>query len=258
MKQIGSTHLLDVGSTSASAARWHATAGHPPGHAPRHAAHAAVAAALRVHRRHDGRADALDLLALVLELLLLGELVALEPRERIVDRLLRLGLVVLRDLVLHLFVAKRVLHRVAIVLERILRLHLVLEIGVFLGVLLGVGRHLLDVLLGEARLVVGDGDLVLLASRLLERRHIEHTVRINVERYVDLRHATWHGRDARQVELAELVVVLGAGALALEHLDGDRRLVVRVGGESLRLLGGDGRVAWDEHGHHLARRLQTE
>mmetsp|Transcript_17406 Transcript_17406/g.39789 ORF Transcript_17406/g.39789 Transcript_17406/m.39789 type:complete len:212 (+) Transcript_17406:383-1018(+) len=151
MKQIGSTHLLDVGSTSASAARWHATAGHPPGHAPRHAAHAAVAAALRVHRRHDGRADALDLLALVLELLLLGELVALEPRERIVDRLLRLGLVVLRDLVLHLFVAKRVLHRVAIVLERILRLHLVLEIGVFLGVLLGVGRHLLDVLRSQIR-----------------------------------------------------------------------------------------------------------
>merc|ERR1719352_1408696 len=104
-------NLLDVGPAAAAAAL-----GHAAGHAAGHANHAA-AAALRVHGGHDRRADALDLLALVLELLLLGHLVALEPRERVVDRLLRLLLVLVRDLVLDLLVVERVLHRVAVVLE---------------------------------------------------------------------------------------------------------------------------------------------
>mmetsp|Transcript_41087 Transcript_41087/g.133713 ORF Transcript_41087/g.133713 Transcript_41087/m.133713 type:complete len:391 (+) Transcript_41087:109-1281(+) len=243
-----SVHLLNVRAAAAAAAA---------GHAAGHAAHVA-ARALRVHRLHDGRADALDLLLLVRELLLLGELVALEPLERLLDGVEALLLVLLRDLVLDLVVLERVLHRVAVVLEPVLRLHLLLELLVLLGVLLRVGRHLLDVLLGEARLVVGDGDLVLLAGRLLERRHVEHAVRVDVERHVDLRHAARHGRDARQVELAQLVVVLGARALALEDLDGDGGLVVRVGGEGLRLLRRHGRVARDEHRHHLARRLEAE
>merc|ERR1719502_1203345 len=116
--------LLDVRPAAAAAAR----------HAARHAAHAA--AALRVERLHDGRADALDLLLLVLELLLLGERVALEPRERVVDGLLGLRLVVVRELVLELLVAERVLHRVAVVLQAVLRLDLLLELLVLLGVLL--------------------------------------------------------------------------------------------------------------------------
>merc|ERR1719261_1290186 len=110
----------------------------------------------------------------------------------------------------------------------------------------------------SARLVVGDGDLVLLARRLLERAHVEHAVGVDVEGHVDLRHAAGHRRDAREVELAQLVVVLGPRALALEDLDRHRRLVVRVGREGLRLLGGHGGVARDEHRHHLARRLERE
>merc|ERR1719378_1510855 len=78
--------LLDVGAAAAAAAGGGA-AGHAAGHAAWHATHAA---ALRVERLHDGRADALDLLLLVLELLLLGELVGLEPREGVVDGLLGL------------------------------------------------------------------------------------------------------------------------------------------------------------------------
>merc|ERR1719409_694220 len=123
-------NLLDVGPAAAAAAL-----GHAAGHAAGHATHAA-AAALRVHGGHDRRADALDLLALVLELLLLRHLVALEPRERALDGLLGLGLVVVRDLVLDLLVVERVLHRVAVVLERVLRLDLLLEELVLLGVLL--------------------------------------------------------------------------------------------------------------------------
>merc|ERR1719409_185831 len=122
--------LLDVGPAAAAAAL-----GHAAGHAAGHATHAA-AAALRVHGGHDRRADALDLLALVLELLGLGHLVALEPRERALDGLLGLGLVVVRDLVLDLLVVEGGPHRVAVVLERVLGLHLLLEDGVLLRVLL--------------------------------------------------------------------------------------------------------------------------
>merc|ERR1719378_2021769 len=119
--------LLDI-----RAARRAASVGarHAAGHAAGHAAHAA---ALRVHGLHDGRAHALDLLLLVLELLLLGKLVGLKPRERVVNGLLSLGLVVLRNLVLHLVIAERVLHRVAVVLEAVLGLNLLLELLILLG-----------------------------------------------------------------------------------------------------------------------------
>ena len=51
------------------------------------------------------------------------------------------------------------------------------------------------------------------------------------------------------MELAKEVVVLGHGTLPFEDLDQHTRLVVRVGGESLGLLGGDGGVAGDQRGH---------
>lgn len=53
------------------------------------------------------------------------------------------------------------------------------------------------------------------------------------------------------------MVVLGHGPLALEHLDEHRGLVVLVGGESLRLLGGDDGVAADDLRHHSANGLDT-
>merc|ERR1719263_1520652 len=82
--------LLDVGPAAAAAATtfWHA-AGH-------------AAAALTIHCRHDRRADALNLLALVIELLLLGELIALKPLQGLIDGGLALTLVFLGDLVLQL------------------------------------------------------------------------------------------------------------------------------------------------------------
>ena len=53
-------------------------------------------------------------------------------------------------------------------------------------VLLGVVDHLLDVLLGEPALVVGDGDLVLLASRLVRGGDVEDAVGIDVKAHLDL------------------------------------------------------------------------
>mmetsp|Transcript_1725 Transcript_1725/g.3015 ORF Transcript_1725/g.3015 Transcript_1725/m.3015 type:complete len:207 (-) Transcript_1725:1432-2052(-) len=196
--------LLDVRPASAAATR------HPTRHTARHSSWHAAHAALRVHGLHDRRAHRLHLLLLVLKLLLLGKLVGLEPLECAFDGVCGFALVGLRDLVLELVVVQCVLHRVAVVLEAVLRLHLLLEDLIFLGVLLRVRSHLLDVLLRQARLVVGDGDLVLLARRLLERGHVQHSIRVDVKGDVDLRHAARHRRDTREVELAQLVVVLRA------------------------------------------------
>ena len=70
----------------------------------------------------------------------------------------------------------------------------------------------------------------------------------------DLGHAARRGRDARQLELAEQVVVARQLPLPLENLNQDTRLVIAVGGEDLLLLGGDRGVARDEGRHHCAAR----
>src|SRR5438270_3889276 len=74
----------------------------------------------------------------------------------------------------------------------------------------------------------------------------------------DLRHAAWSGWNPRQLELADGPVVDGHLALALEHVDLDRRLCVLRGREDLRLLGRDRGVPGDEHGGDAAQRLDAE
>src|SRR5699024_5498085 len=66
------------------------------------------------------------------------------------------------------------------------------------------------------------------------------------------------GGDAGQLAGAEHRVVAGALALALEALDRHGGLVVLGGGEHLGGLGGDGRVALDELGHHSALGLDAQ
>ena len=66
------------------------------------------------------------------------------------------------------------------------------------------------------------------------------------------------GMPSMQLEVAELLIVLGHRALPLEDLDLYAGLVVGVGGECLRLLAGDRAVALDELRHHAAHRLQAE
>ena len=66
------------------------------------------------------------------------------------------------------------------------------------------------------------------------------------------------GPDALEPEARELAVVGGQLALALEHDDVDRGLVVLGGREHLRAPRGDRRVALDHLGHHAAHRLEAE
>merc|ERR1711939_627923 len=66
--------------------------------------------------------DRLELLLLLLVLLLLGRLVRVEPRDGLVDLVLDRLLVLVGQLARELLVGHRVLHRVRVVLERVLRL----------------------------------------------------------------------------------------------------------------------------------------
>ena len=125
-------------------------------------------------------------------------------------------------------------------------------------VLLRVLHHPLDVVLAQTTLVVRDGDLVLASCALVRRRHIQDPVGVDVEGDLDLGHSARCRGDVGQLKLAEQVVVLGHGSLALVHLDEHAGLVVRVGRERLRLFGRDRRVALDETRHHTAGRLDAE
>merc|ERR1719300_1041272 len=115
----------------------------------------------------DGVADALDLLLLVVKLLLLCQLVGVQPRDHLSALVDDLLLVLLADLVLDLLVLNGGLHLEGIGLEGVLGGDAVLLLVVLVLVLLRLVHHALDLLLAQAALVVGDGDLVLLAGGLV-------------------------------------------------------------------------------------------
>jgi hypothetical protein len=122
---------------------------------------------------------------------------------------------------------------------------------------LGVGDHRLD--LGVAQAAAGlDLDLLLLARAQVLRGHGEDAVGVDVEADLDLRHAARGGRDARELELAERLVVRRHLALALQDVDLHARLVVLRRGEHLGLAGRDGGVALDELRHHAALGLDAQ
>ena len=210
-----------------------------------------------VHLRDDGVADPLKLLHLVFELVHLSQLVV-QPADGTVDGVLDLLFVLCRELGGDLVILDGVPHVVGVVLERVLGVHLLLDLLILSLVLLSLPRHLLNLLLAKPALVVGDRDLVLLAGGLVLGGDVEDAVGVDVEGDRDLGHAAWSRRDAGELELAEEVVVLGPRALTLVHLDQDARLVVRVGGEDLLLLGRDGGVPRDEHRHDATCSLQAE
>ena len=143
------------------------------------------------------------------------------------------------------------------VLGLVAGLHDLALAAVVLGVRLGVLHHALDLFVSEtgARL---DLDLLLLAGAEILGADGQDAVRVDVERDLDLRHAAHRGRDARELELAERLVVGGHLALTLEHVDLHARLVVLGRREDLRLAGRDRGVALDQLRHHAALGLDAE
>ena len=210
-----------------------------------------------VELHHDGVGNTLKLLLVLLVLLLGGRLAVIEPSDDLVDLGLEGLLVGSLDLLIDLGVAQSAAERVGVRLEAVLGRDTGTLSLILLLVLLGISQHALNLLLGQATLVVGDDDLVGLSSTLLDGRDVENTVGIDVEGDLDLRNTTRGRRDTGKLELTKEVVVLGALTLTLEDLDQDTRLVVREGRENLGLLGGNGGVARNELGHHATSGLDT-
>jgi len=131
--------------------------------------------------------------------------------------------------------------------------------GVIIGLVdLGIPDHLFDLIFRQAILVVGDDDVLTDSFGLLNSRDGHDSVGVNLEGDLNLWGSTWSWRDTFEGELSQLVVVLGQGSLTLEDLDVHTWLVVRVGGEDLRLLGGDVGLPWDQGRHDLTSGLNTQ
>lgn len=211
-----------------------------------------------VELHHDGVGLALELLLVLLVLLTSSLLVVVEPLDDSVNLSGEGLLVGSLNLLLDLGVGESVAERVGVRLKTVLGSDtLALGLVLFL-VLLGIAEHALDLLLGQAALVVGDDNLVGLASALLDGGDVHDTVGIKIEGNLNLGNTTGGRGDTGELELAHKVVVLGALTLTLVDLDKDTRLVVGEGREDLRLLGGDGGVTGDKLGHHTTSGLNTE
>merc|ERR1719486_1555172 len=210
----------------------------------------------------DRGADALDLLLLLLDLLRVGLRVARQPVLPVLDGIVDGLLLVLVHLLPEALVVAgsldRGLHGVDVSVESVARIDALLRQLVLLRELLRFPDHLLDLLLGQAALVVRDRDLLRCARALVLGADVEDTVRVDLESDLNLRLTARRRRNSGHVELAELVVVLRHRPLALEDLDGHRRLVVLVRREDLALLGRDHGVTRDQLGHDAANGLDPE
>ena len=149
--------------------------------------------------------------------------------------------------------AHAVQHRLAL----IARVHQLARLAVFVGVLGGVGNHLLDFFIRQTGTRLDD-DFVFLAGRFVLCRHMQDAVGVDVERHFDLRHAARGRRDFGEVESAERLVAAGDFALALQDMHRDRVLVVVGGREHLARFGRDGGVLFHQFGHHPAEGFDAE
>merc|ERR550539_2190999 len=172
----------------------------------------------------DWVAHPFHLLLLLVELLHLGELVGVQPLNGLVTLVSDSLAVVLADLVLHLVVVQGSLHVEAVALQSVL----------------------------------GGDPVLLLSSGLVSSRDVQDTIGINVKGHLNLWNPTGRRGNTSQVELAQVVIVLGHRALALVHLDRHSGLVVAVGGERLGLLGGNGCVPLDQRGHDTTSGLNSQ
>ena len=85
--------------------------------------------------------------------------------------------------------------------------------------------HFLDIGLAQAAGCLNP-DALFLAARLVLGRDVDDTVGVDIEGDLDLRDAPWRGWNPDQIELGEQLVVGRHLSFALEHADGNRRLII--------------------------------
>lgn len=188
----------------------------------------ATSTARSVELGGDGVSDVGQLLELLVKVLRGGSGgVLLKPVLSLLDGVLDGLLVIIVDLATETFlVVDLVLEAVGVVLELVAGLD-ALTVGlVFLGVLLSLLNHALNVFSTKAALVVGDGDALGLAGALVDSRDLENTVGIEFESDLNLGNTAGRRsavllivvaetelksenlRNVGKLELAEVVVVL--------------------------------------------------
>mmetsp|Transcript_28218 Transcript_28218/g.67118 ORF Transcript_28218/g.67118 Transcript_28218/m.67118 type:complete len:156 (+) Transcript_28218:51-518(+) len=128
-----------------------------------------LAALLSIDPHHDGIHDSLQLLLLRLMLPGISLRVLLEPLQGAVHGLLHLGPVLLAELVLQVLPVQRAFDGVGISLQLIPGLDVLSQSLVLLPKLLRLLHHPLNLIFGEATLLVCDGDLVRLSRGLVCR-----------------------------------------------------------------------------------------
>merc|ERR1719195_2438456 len=152
---------------------------------------------------NDRVAYFLHVLLLVLVLLLAGQLVLPDPLEGLVT-LVQAGLLLVADLGL---VQLRVLHPrlevEAVSLQTQLSFQALRLLLVIFLELLSVLHHLLNLVLGQPALVVGDGDLRLLAGRLVQGAHVQDSVRIDIECDLNLRFSSRSWLDTTELKVTK-------------------------------------------------------
>jgi len=181
----------------------------------------------------------------------------LEPLEDLLGSLSDGSLVFFGEFVLHLLVIELVLHLEAVVLESVFLLDSVADLVILVLELLSIGDELVNFLLGESSLIVGNDNLLVLTRGFVHGRDVEDTIGIDIESDFDLGSTSGSWGNSFEVEFTEHVVILGHSSLSFVDLDEDTGLVVSVGGEGLGLLGGDGGVSGDEVSHDSTGGLNT-
>merc|ERR1712023_347445 len=170
-------HLLDCGATAGIVIKTSA----------RHATGSIRCATCSlVHLHHDGIHDALKLFLLCFKLVLFGKLILVKPIESLLNSLLDLVLVVTLKLVLELLLLEGVAHGEAIIFQTILCLDFDLLSFIFGAVLLSFLHHAINFSLRQTSLLVGDGNLVGFACRLVLCRNVQDAICVNVEGHLDL------------------------------------------------------------------------
>jgi len=204
---------------------------------------------LLVDLLHDRVELCLNLFLLGFVVRAVGVCVALEELEPFINEIFDSPLLFVGELALQLLVAQCALHLEAVVLEAVLGIDLLAGFVVLVLEALSVLDHLLDLLGAESVCVGLDLNRLRLTVRFVDCLDVENTVRVDIEGDLYLRSASWSKLDSFEVELAELVIVLGHWPFSFEDLDLYSWLVVRVGREGLSLLAWDLRVSRDDVGH---------
>merc|ERR1711990_232783 len=188
----------------------------------------------------------------LLQLFKVGALVHLKPSQRLIASIFDCFKVACCHFLPHAAPLNGGLHVEALRFQLISSCHL-FSLGVIVSFeLLCIIHHLLNVLLREPALVVGYGDLVLVAGALVACRHIQDSVCVDLKSHLNGWDAFWSWWDACEIKASKLVIVASHHPLTLVHLNSYHTLVVLTGGEGLGLLGWDGCVPLNQAAHDRA------